>query len=234
MIHNVAEGRHYVEEEALLDLGEQLNLDTTVGTLVQVSLMEGIPALVSHTVCVVVLILTQMNMESREANNKAAAVFTPFVDAAALKLKAQVKAMQEEVALMATKLHDSMTEAVTALQVQTEAIAEKTLEGMCVAVQGISKSTVKLAETSTNYRNALLHQPSQAGPPSIPCFPHLAPRLKAREGIKSRQVLVDFDSGQWQAPFSDDSIVMLQGRFDGALQGDEGASGHKTRVVSRL
>ena len=225
---------YYLEEEALLDLGEQLDLDTMAGTLEQVSLMEGIPALVSRTVHVVVLILTQMNTESGETNNEADAVTTPFVDAVTSKLKVQVKAMQEEVALMATKLQDSMTEAVTALQAQMEAIAEKTLEGMHVAVQGISESMVKLAEMSTNYCDALLHQPSQAGLPSIPRFPHLAPRLKAREGIKSRQILVDFDSGQGQAPFSDDSIAMLKGRFNGVLQGDEGVSGHKTRAVSRL
>ena len=101
-------------------------------------------------------------------------------------------------------------------------------------VQGISESTVKLAETSTHYRDALLCQPPQVGPHSIPRLPHLTPRLKAREGIKSRQVLVDFNSGQGQAPFSDDSITTLKGRFDRALQGDEGVSGHKTRAVSRL
>ena len=60
MIHNVEEGRLYLEE-ALLDLGEQLNLDALAGTLVQVSMMEDTPALVSHTVRVVVLILAQMN-----------------------------------------------------------------------------------------------------------------------------------------------------------------------------
>ena len=57
VIHNVAEGRLYLEEEALLDLGEQLDLDTLAGTLVQVSLMEGIPALVSRAVRAVALIL---------------------------------------------------------------------------------------------------------------------------------------------------------------------------------
>ena len=135
---------------------------------------------------------------------------------------------------MATKLRDSMTEVVTALQAQMEAIVEKTLEGMRVAVQGIRKSMVKLAETSTKYHDALLRQPSQASLPSIPRFPHLAPRLKAREGIKSRQVLVDFDSGQGQAPFSNNSIVMLKGRFNGELQGDKGMGKHKTRAVSQL
>ena len=135
---------------------------------------------------------------------------------------------------MATKLHDSMTETVTALQVQMEAVVEKTLEGVHVVVQGISRSMVKLAEMSTNYCNALLCQPPQVGPHSVPCLPHLTPRLKAREGIKSRQILVDFDCGLGQAPFSDDSITTLKGRFDGALQGDKGASGYKTRAVSWL
>ena len=50
----------------------------------------------------------------------------------------------------------------------------------------------------------------------------------------SRQILVDFDSDQGQALFSDDPIMVLKGKFDEALQDDEGASGHKTRVVSHL
>ena len=97
MIHNVAEGRLYLEEEALLDLGEQLDLDTMVGTLVQVSLMEGIPVSVSCAVHAVALILTQMNMESGVANNKADTAFTPSVNAVASKLEAQAKVMQEVV-----------------------------------------------------------------------------------------------------------------------------------------
>ena len=61
MIHNMEEGRLYLEEEALLNPGEQLNMDTLVGTLVQVSMMEDTPASVSHVVRAVALILAQMN-----------------------------------------------------------------------------------------------------------------------------------------------------------------------------
>ena len=76
-------------------------------------------------------------------------------------------------------------EAATAFQTQVETTAEKTLEGLCAAAQGISKSTVKLTETSTNYRDALLRQPAQVGPHNPPCTVHFAPRLKAREGVRS-------------------------------------------------
>ena len=45
---------------------------------------------------------------------------------------------------------------------------------------------------------------------------------------------MDFNSDQGQAPFSDDPIMVLKGKFNEALQDDEGVSRHKTRAVSRL
>ena len=90
VIHNVEEGRLYLEE-ALLNLGEQLNLDALAGTLVQVSMMEDTPALVSHTVCVVVLILAQMNTEPGKSDNEVDAVSTSLANAVTSKLKAQAR-----------------------------------------------------------------------------------------------------------------------------------------------
>ena len=104
MIHNVEEGRLYLEEEALLDPGEQLNLDTLVGTLVQVSMMEDTPASVSRTIHAVALILAQMNTEPGKSDNKVDTISTSLADTVASKLEAQVRAMQEEAVLVATKL----------------------------------------------------------------------------------------------------------------------------------
>ena len=126
-----------------------------------------------------------MNTEPRKSDNEVDAISTSLTDTVASKLEAQARAMQEEAVLVATKLRNSMTEAAAALQAQMEATAEKILQGLCAAAQGISKSTVKLAETSTTYRDTLLCQPSQASPPNAPRAPHLTPRIKAREGIKS-------------------------------------------------
>ena len=121
-----------------------------------------------------------------------------------------------------------------AFQTQVETTAEKTLEGLRAAAQGISESTVKLTETSTNYCDALLCQPAQAGPHNPPCTVYFPPRLKAREGVRSRQILIDFESDQGLIPFADDPITMLKGRFDKALQDIEDANRHKTRAISRL
>jgi len=68
-ICSLEEGRLYLEEEALIDLGEHIDLDTITGTLVQVSLMEGIPAPVGLAVCAVALILAQMKTELVMANS---------------------------------------------------------------------------------------------------------------------------------------------------------------------
>ena len=53
-----------MEEEALTDPGKRVDLDAMVGSLVQISLLEGIPVLVCLTVHSVVLILAQLKMES--------------------------------------------------------------------------------------------------------------------------------------------------------------------------
>ena len=63
MIRSVEEGRLYLEEEALLDLGEHINLDVMAGTLVQLSMMD-ILVLVSLAVRAVALILAQVKLES--------------------------------------------------------------------------------------------------------------------------------------------------------------------------
>ena len=63
-VRSVEEGRIYLEEEALIDPGERIDLDTMAGTLVQLSLMEGTPASVGLAVRAVALILVQMKMEA--------------------------------------------------------------------------------------------------------------------------------------------------------------------------
>ena len=63
MIRSAEEGRTYLEEEALIDPGERIDMDAMAGTLVQVSLLEGIPAPVSLAVRAVALILAQMKTE---------------------------------------------------------------------------------------------------------------------------------------------------------------------------
>ena len=63
---------------------------------------------------------------------------------------------------------------------------------------------------------------------------HFAPRLKAREGVRSQQILIDFKSDQGLIPFADNPITVLKGRFNKALQDIEDANGYKTRAVSHL
>ena len=79
-----------------IDLGKHINLDAMAGTLVQVLLMVDIPAPVGLAVCAVALILAQMKMEPLKANNGTGATSSTSADAVTTKLKAHVKAMQEE------------------------------------------------------------------------------------------------------------------------------------------
>ena len=91
--------------------------------------------------------------------------------------------------------------------------------------------TVKLTEMSTSYRETLLHQPAQAWPLNATHSMHFSPRLKAREGVRSQQILVDFKSDQGLVPFADDPITMLKGKLDKELQDIKDVNGHKTRAV---
>ena len=59
VIQNAEDGRCYLEEEALTDPGKRVDLDAMAGSLVQISLLEGIPAPVHLAVCSVALILAQ-------------------------------------------------------------------------------------------------------------------------------------------------------------------------------
>ena len=119
------------------------------GSLVQISLLEGIPAPVRLAVCLVVLILAQLKMES----------------------------ISETLLEMMGPKVDAMVGKAAAMLTEIETAAEKSLKGLCTATQGVSDSTAKLTETSTNYRDALLRHPAQTGSPSpplshLPCKVH--------------------------------------------------------------
>ena len=108
------------------------------GSLVQISLLEGIPAPVCLAVHSVALILAQLKMES----------------------------ISETLLEMMGPKVDAMVGKAVARFAEIEMAAKKTLEGLHAATQGVSDSTAKLTETSTNYRDVLLHHPAQTGSPT--------------------------------------------------------------------
>ena len=64
---------------------------------------------------------------------------------------------------------------------------------------------------------------------------HLPLRLQAREGVKARQVLIDFKQDQGPAPFGAKSLVSLKARLDKVLNESEDGQGvHKIRALTRL
>ena len=184
-IRSLEEGILYLEEEAFIDPGNHIDLDVMAGTLAQVSQMADIPAPVGLAVHTVALILVQTKTEPPKANNGTGTTLSSSANTVTTKLKAHVKAMQEEVESVAVKMRESMIEAAMAFQMQMETTAEKTLEGLRAVAQGISELTVKLTEMSTNYCDAMLHQPAQVWPLNAPHTMHFSPRLKAREGVRS-------------------------------------------------
>ena len=98
-----------------------MDLDAMAGSLVQISLLEGIPAPVCLAVRSVALILAQLKMES---------ISETLLEMMGLKV-------------------DAMVGKAVARLAEIETAAKKTLEGLRTATQGVSNSTVKLTKTST-------------------------------------------------------------------------------------
>ena len=137
MICSAEEGRTYLEEEALIDPGEHVDMDAMAGTLVQVSLLEGIQALVSLTVRKVALILAQMKME--------------FMSETLLKM------MEPKIDLIVGKAADKLAEMGTA--------AKKTLEDLRAATQGASDIQAGRNFHQLSQRPALPPPPVRSDPP---------------------------------------------------------------------
>ena len=158
------------------------------------------------------------------------------VHAVAILAQVKLESISDMLLQMMEPKIDSMLGKAAGKFMEMEAVARKALEGLCVVTQGVSDLTTKLAETSSNYHDTLLCRPPQPGLTSPSFLSHLPPRLKAREGIKARQVLMDFkiNHDMGQAPFSDDSIATLKGKFDKTLQDSQDAHEFKIRAVTHL
>src|SRR6266481_986303 len=141
-----------------------------------------------------------------------------------------------ESAAVAAEVWDGLVKTVDALKSQLEVAAEKTLGNIKAVMQVVSDSMVKLSETSSKYHDALLCPAAQTGPLSTLHFSHFPPRLKAREGIKARQVLVDMASDQvtGQVPLAGESVANLKGKVNKVLLDSEDMNEYKTRAVTHL
>ena len=119
---------------------------------------------------------------------------------------------------------------------------QEKLTEVIATLAGMGGDTNKLMETVASYRDVAAcagssNPPRQSFSPSH--LASLAPRLRAREAIKARQVLLDFNdaSGPEVGALLDGSITALKDQLDKALcQSDKDGTqvSHRTRAVSKL
>ena len=91
------EGRAFLEEEAILDPEDQIDVDILSGALVQITLMEGMTSKESHAVCSIALMLEQVRVNSigDSVLKSVEARMSTIVDKATKKMEAVANRMTE-------------------------------------------------------------------------------------------------------------------------------------------
>ena len=220
----------FLEEEAIIDPEEQIDVDILAGALVQIALMDGMTPKASHAIRSIALMLAQW--QSDAAGNsmlrKMEMRMATMVDEMADKALAAARPQLQQMELLATALMG---------------VQEKLTE-VTDTLMGMSRDASKLTEMVASYRDVVVHTGLSNSPcqptPSLSSHPTLlAPRLQAREAVKARQVLLDIDDGPGHeaGALLGDSIMALKERLNKVLRGstDDGAqTSHKTRAVLKL
>ena len=175
-------GLQYLESTLLTVPGVSCTTEALVTVLYQITMLPGVrnscPSV--NAIRAVAYLL---------ANNEVDAASSSLADAVTSKVEVCMATLIRESAAAAAEVWDGLVKTTAALKSQLEAAAEKTLGNIQAAMQAASNSTVKLSKTSSKYCDALLRPATQTGPLSAPHLSHFPPRLKAREGIKARQVV---------------------------------------------
>jgi hypothetical protein len=125
------------------------------------------------------------------------------------------------------------TKAIDALKEQLDKTTSKITEEIKTATIGMNNMTVKLAETTLSYKDALTQpdwQNQETGLNNV-----TNPRSRAREGVKSRQILIDIDQTQDPDALKNDSTAAIKEKANKVIQETRtGLTEHKVKVVTCL
>ena len=135
-IHSVAEGRAFLEEEALIGSDEGLDLDVMAGALIQISAMKGMPATARYAVRSITLILAQLKLES-------------ISEVVANMMEKSFEAL---LAKTVEKVTDSLKDSIESLILEIRA-----------ASTNVATSATQIAAMTTLYRDALKNSLGLAG-----------------------------------------------------------------------
>jgi hypothetical protein len=223
-------GMEYLESTILDSPDVPNSLDSLIGALFRISTY---PSVKGSRASVNAIRAVAFSLRHIDIDIKAQTV----ADAVRVKLADQLESFREEAATAVHEIRDKLTEATVTLKDQLETATESAFDGIKSATQGVNDNAIKLTETTTKYRDALLRQKPQSSSSHMPGYMGLSPRLKAREGIKTRQVLIDINQSQGEdaALLEGESISSLKAKIDEALSDcNEGTHTHRTKAITRL
>jgi hypothetical protein len=170
-------------------------------------------------------ILTEIDMDKKAQS---------FAEAMTGRLEKQIQLLENEVKTITEQAAAKVTEITELLKTKIAEIVNNTTTEMKTATQDMNSSSTKLAETLTKYKDTLTRPPTQElTETQYP--PKLNPKLRAREGIKSRQILIDIEDSADTATLKNETTGALKEKVNKAIKECGGdLLDHKIKAITRL
>jgi len=221
------EGMRYLESTLLTMSGVPDAAAELVSALLQISMLPGIKNswVNSNAVRATAFILADLDLSI-----KAMELAESTVD----KMKNGVEKVQVDPELLAESVKGEVKDVVASLKSQVVEAIKELGNNLKKAAKGVSNTTDKLVVSVMSYRDVLTcsTQKEQDG------GAHLRqpnPRLRPREGVRSRQVLVDVTELEDLEVVRQELVVEIMDRANKALCKAEGElAGHSFKAVTKL
>jgi hypothetical protein len=213
-IRSAEAGRSYLDKHHLLvpsEDGEELSLISLATTLPFSAEIKGTPLPARNAIRSVAFLMLEMDLNKK------------------------VEDIVKEVSLKLDREHDKLSSALNAL---TNEVKEKILDATTSAQESVNEAAKKLtndSETATkslplqapsfSYRDAVT-QPADAALQT-----RIDPRVRAREGIRQRQVLVEFPG---ESMYRHIETARFIERFNRLIKKIDSSATHKVSTITRL
>ncbi|PPQ78948.1 hypothetical protein CVT25_002398 [Psilocybe cyanescens] len=213
-VNNITEAREFLESGLIfVPAGASPTPHSMASALFQVAELKGLTVTAKRAVRSVAYMMEQMVTEVIAGQAREVAV--EQAEYVTLEMKNMAEHLKTTIAEEVTKQIATISESITKTQ--------ETLSN-----NQVHTTTQQTAPTSTRYSDAIR---SQGGPPRN----QTDPRLVAREGIRTRQFLLDFPDGSVVHKISQTELLRLYNAGIATLDdGEGGLVKHRIRTVERL
>jgi hypothetical protein len=226
-IKNSAEGMKYLESTLLMVPGTPYITGALASALFQISMLPGIKTSCANmnTVQVVAFMLLEINLEKK---------VNAITEAVMMKLDNQIKSLKDKTTAVTTAIRDKVTQIADTLKTQIATVVETTAEEIKTATQEMNDMSTKLAETTTKYRDTLTG-PTTTGRMGTSQINTINAKLRAWEGIRKRQILINFEPTDSPETCKDNSTKTIKAKANKAIKETSGElTDHKIKAVTKL